>query len=415
MKKYLTILTIAAGSVLAGAGTRGAETAGQAKTKVYPDYPNIARLEIGDAAPDFKLPGVDGKMHTLAEYSKADVLAVVFTCNHCPTSQMYEPRIINMVKRYAKKSFRLVAISPNDPGALRPDEVASAPLGDSFAEMKVRAREMKYTFPYLYDGDTQKVSMAYGATVTPHLFIFDKARKLRYAGAIDENPYGGRGSPYAIIAIDALLTGRPLAVAVTRPFGCSVKWGYKRRTVDEGTAEWNKRPVALADLDAKGAAALAKNDEGLLRVICLWSLDDASVKAQFADLVMLRRIFERRPLDLVTVNCGPPEKKNAALAFLKSHHAATAGPSRFRPPNVKQPPCNYIFTGGDKGKLLAALAKGAKTKAGEKGDKDEKTKIGKPVRALMIMPGGEVIFTQRGKLDVSALRGRIAKVFQGGA
>jgi len=410
MKNTMMTLTVMAGIALSGAGAQGAEAAGKGQAKTYPDYPEVARLEIGDAAPDFKLPGVDGKTHTLAEYKKADILAVLFTCNHCPTSRLYEQRVIDMVKRYEKKSFQLVAISPNDPGALRPDEVASAPLGDSFAEMKIRAKEMKYNFPYLYDGETQKVTMAYGAARTPQLFIFDKARKLFYTGAIDENPGGGRGSPYAIIAIDAQLTGRPLAVAMTRSFGCSVKWGYKRQSVDEATAAWNARPVALADLDAKAATTLAKNGENLLRVICLWSLADPAAKAQLGELVMLRRIFEGKPVDIVTVNCDPAAKKDAVLALLKAQHAAAPGPSRFRPPHVKQSPCNYVFTGPDAAKLLAALAKGAKTKA----DAKDAKATAKPARALIIMPGGDVIFTQTGKLDARILRAKIRKVFEGG-
>ena len=200
MKKHFAILTVMAASVVWVLPVSGAETTpskdanAKPKAKTYPDHPNVARLNIGDPAPDFTLPGVDGQTHTLSEYKQADVLAVLFTCNHCPTSQMYEDRVIALVKRYAGKSFQLVAISPNDPGALRPDEVATTPLGDSFAEMKIRAAEKKYLFPYLYDGRTQTVAMSYGANVTPHIFIFDKARRLRYTGAIDENPYGTRGT-----------------------------------------------------------------------------------------------------------------------------------------------------------------------------------------------------------------------------
>ena len=400
MKNHFAIMTVVAAGLCAALPVSGAETPARkdAKAKAYPEYPNIARLDIGDAAPKFAMPGVDGKMHALADYKRADVLAILFTCNHCPTSRMYEDRVIALAKRYAGKSFQLVAISPNDPGALRPDEVSTAPLGDSFAEMRIRTAEKKYTFPYLYDGDTQVVSMTYGAVVTPQIFVFDKARKLRYTGAIDENPRGQRGTPYTINAIDNLLAGKKIPVAVTRPFGCSVKWGYKRQAVDEATAAWNKRPVTLADLDMAGVKKLTGNDGNVLRVICVWSLKDASCKAGFGKLIGLRRIFERHPLELMTVNCDPAGRRADVLAFLKTHHAAAPGPSRWRPPQVKQPPCNYIFS-GDKAKLLAALGKAKKP--------------GTP-RTVIIMPGGDVIFTQEGTLDPGALRKRITKVFQGG-
>ena len=404
MKKQLVIRTVVAGCVALALPVSGAETAPAKgakpapKVKTYPDYPNLARLNIGDPAPTFTLPGVDGLTHTLAEYKQADVLAVLFTCNHCPTSQMYEDRVIALVKRYAGKSFQLVAISPNDPGALRPDEVAGAPLGDSFAEMKIRAAEKKFPFPYLYDGRKQKVSMSYGATVTPQIFVFDKDRKLRYTGAIDENPYGTRGTSYALNAVDALLAGEKIPVAVTRPFGCSVKWGYKRQAVDEAAAAWNAKPVTLADLDAAGAKTLVANEGNFLRVICVWSLDDPSCKSGLADLIHLRRIFEFRPVELMTVNCDPAARRADVLALLKTHHAAAPGDSRWRPPQVKQPPCNYFST-MDKAKLLAAVGK---------------AKTPRAPRTVILMPGGEVILTQEGKLDVGALRKRIAEVFGGG-
>ena len=263
--------------------------------------------------------------------------------------------------------------------------------------MKIRAAEKKFPFPYLYDGEKQTVSMSYGATVTPQIFIFDKDRKLRYTGAIDENPYGTRGTSYTINAIDALLAGKKIPVAITRPFGCSVKWGYKRKAVNEATAAWKAKPVKLADLDAAGAKTLVANDGNFLRVICVWSLDDASCKAGLADLIHLRRIFEFRPVELMTVNCDPAARRADVLAFLKARHAAAPGASRWRPPQIKRPPCNYFAT-VDKAKLQAALGK--------------TTKPGVP-RIVMLMPGGEVIYTQEGTLDVGALRKRITKVFGG--
>ena len=371
----------------------------QPKAKAYPPYPKVVGLNIGDAAPDFKLPGVDGKTHTLAEYKDAKILAIVFTCNHCPTSRMQEDAIIKLSTDYAGKGVKLVAISPNDPGALRPDEVAGTVLGDSLEEMKIRAKEKKYPFPYLYDGQTQKASMAYGATVTPQMFIFDADRKLRYTGAVEGPPYSTAGGPHARVAIESMLAGKKIVYDSTRPFGCSTKWGFKRRSVDYATAMWNEKTVGLDDIDLPALKKLAANDTSVLRLICVWSLADAPGKAAFDDLIMLRRIYQHRPLELITVSVDPAAKKKEALAFLTKHHAARPDPSRFARVKDIKAPINYIFTGKDSAALLTAL--GAKPKSKPKAP-----------YSVMIIPGGEVIHTQTGKLDPRGLRAQLVKVFQ---
>ena len=358
--------------------------------KTYPPQPRITGLNIGDAAPDFKLPGIDGKDHTLAEFGKADVLAVLFTCNHCPTSQAYEDEVIQMVRHYAdaRKSFALVAISSNDPGALRPDEEAYSDVGDSLEDMKVRAKRKKFNFPYLYDGQTQRAGISYGAVATPHIFIFDKARKLRYVGAIGDR----RRTPHARNAIDALLAGKPVPVETSRPFGCSTKWAYKRRGVDQQTAAWNARAVTLERIDAAGVKALAGNDAGVLRLICVWSLADASCKAGLGELVRLRRIYERRGFELITLNCDGVAKQADVLALLEKHHAASPGRPGGKPRAV-----NYIFSGADNAGLLAALGQEKKTTA--------------PC-CILVAPGGKVLHTQTVKLDAAALREQVVKFFQ---
>src|SRR5687767_12608736 len=141
-------------------------------------------LDTGAAAPDFSLPGVDGKNHSLKDFATAKVLVVLFTCNHCPTAQAYEKRVVALHADYKDKGVALVAISPNDPVAVRLDELGYTDLNDTLEEMKLRAKEAGFAFPYLYDGQTQKTSREYGNVATPHVFIFDAARKLRYQGRI---------------------------------------------------------------------------------------------------------------------------------------------------------------------------------------------------------------------------------------
>ena len=140
-------------------------------------------LAVGSSAPAFSLPGVDGKTHTLNDYAASKVLVVVFTCNHCPIAQMYEQRLQKLATDYKNQSVAVVAIEPNDPAAIRIDELDSSDISDSLAEMKIRAHYKHLTYPYLYDGETQAVTRAYGPQATPHVFIFDQQRHLRYEAA----------------------------------------------------------------------------------------------------------------------------------------------------------------------------------------------------------------------------------------
>src|SRR5947207_3285354 len=125
--------------------------------------------------------------HSLKDFSGAKVLVIIFTCNHCPSAQYYEERIKQLVAQYTNKNVAVVAIMPNDPKSVRLDELGWTDLSDSFAEMKIRARDRHFNFPYLYDGDSESTARAYGPVATPHVFVFDAARKLRYAGAIDDS------------------------------------------------------------------------------------------------------------------------------------------------------------------------------------------------------------------------------------
>ena len=143
---------------------------------------NPPTLSAGASAPDFALPGVDGKTHRLSDFSGSKILVIAFTCNHCPTAQLYEGRIKQLAADYRDRGVALVAIQPNDPNAVRLDELGYTDLSDSFAEMKIRAQYSHFNFPYLYDGETQSMSRKYGPTATPHVFIFDGERKLRYQG-----------------------------------------------------------------------------------------------------------------------------------------------------------------------------------------------------------------------------------------
>ena len=173
-------------------------------------------LQIGDTAPDFALPGVDGKDYSLAEFSGARVVIVLFTCNHCPYVVGSEDRMIALYEDYASQGVAMIGINSN--------ETDNHPT-DSFEDMVDRAREKGFAWPYVRD-DSQEVARAYGALRTPHYYVFDTERKLRYTGRMDDNPREeGKETTHELRdALDALLRGQEPAVSVTNPIGCNVKW-----------------------------------------------------------------------------------------------------------------------------------------------------------------------------------------------
>src|SRR6202008_525520 len=203
-------------------------------------------LALGSPAPDFSLPGVDGKIHRLADYAASPVLVVVFTCNHCPIAQMYEERIQQLETDYGHRGVAIVAIQPNDPKAIRIDELDSSDTSDSLDEMKIRVEYKHLHYPYLYDGETQSVTRAYGPQATPHVFIFDKDRKLRYEGRMD-NSYRKEmvNTQDARNAVDALLANRDAAVKHTGVFGCSTKWKEKTAASEATLRKIAAEPVRL--------------------------------------------------------------------------------------------------------------------------------------------------------------------------
>ena len=175
----------------------------------------MAKIKIGEHAPGFTLRGVDRKTHSLGDYKDKKAVAVVFSCNHCPTVKDYEDRMVQIQKDYMNKGVVLVAINPND--SIKYPE-------DSFENMIVRAREKHFNFPYLRDED-QSVARAFGAERTPEVFLIDSRGMLRYHGRIDDSrdPKNVK-SPDLRNALDALLAGRSISVVETEPHGCTVKW-----------------------------------------------------------------------------------------------------------------------------------------------------------------------------------------------
>ena len=258
----------------------------------HADPPGLKTLPIGADAPDFRLPGVDGKTYTLDDFADAKVLVVVFTCNHCPTAQAYEDRIAKLHAEYKDKGVAVVAISPNDPTAVRLDELGYTDLGDSFEDMKIRARDHDFAYPYLYDGETQAMAKAYGVLATPHVFIFDADRKLRYDGRFDDAEVKAVKSHDAINAVEALLAGRPVPVETTRVFGCSTKWADKRRDAREVAGEVGRRAGrARADRRRRASPSWPRTTPKELLLVNLWATWCGPCVAELPELVTMNRMY----------------------------------------------------------------------------------------------------------------------------
>jgi len=281
-------------------------------------------LALGSPAPDFVLPGVDGKVHRLSDYASSAVLAVVFACNHCPISQMYERRIEELQDDYSGKGVAVVAIQPNDPKAIRIDELDSSDTSDSLEEMKIRVEFKHLRYPYLYDGETQSVTRAYGPQATPHVFIFDKDRKLRYEGRID-NSYRIEQvkTNEARSAIDALLAGREVEVKHTGVFGCSTKWQEKAAAREAALKKIEEEPVKLEMATAEDLQRLRVNPTKHMLLVSFWATWCGSCIDEFADFQDTFQMYKVRDFDLVTVAANMPEEKNGVMKMLEKKHATS--------------------------------------------------------------------------------------------
>ena len=332
-------------------------------------------LAIGAAAPPFSLPGVDGNTHKLGDYAAAQVLAIVFTCNHCPTAQLYEGRIKKLVEDYRGKGVAFVAIQPNAPDGIRLGELGYTDVSDGFEDMKIRAAYRNFQFPYLDDGPTQAVAEAYGPKATPHIFIFDKERKLRYEGRIDNSQ---RESLVKIqdarLAIDALLRGKPVATPHTPVFGCSTKWRSKQASQLEELRKIEAEPIRLDPVTPIELKKLRANPTGKVLLVNFWATWCGPCLMEFPGLNTTYRMYRGRDFEMVTVATNLPDEKPGVLKALEKQKATMR---------------NLYYASEDTYAMQAAF--------------DAKWEAGVPF-TMLIAPDGRMLYQKQGEVDLLELR-----------
>jgi thiol-disulfide isomerase/thioredoxin len=238
----------------------------------------------------------------------------------------------------------------------------------------MRAKDKDFKFPYLYDGETQSTAKAYGVVATPHVYIFDKERKLRYVGRIDDSEVKTVTSTDARNAIEALLAGKAVPVEKTKVFGCSTKWATKFDDAKKAIAKWDAEPVDLNGIDLDGIKKLTANDTKKLRLVNVWATWCGPCVIELPELVEMNRMYRKRDFEFITISMDEPEKKDRALEKLKDLKVAAA---------------NYIYTGPNKDKFMEAL--------------DPKWE-GPVPHTLLIAPGGKIIYRHTGEIDPMELK-----------
>ena len=334
-------------------------------------------LAIGSSLPSFSLPGVDGKTYTDKSF-KSDILAIIFTCPHCPTAQAYQDRIKKLVTDYQAKGVTVIAINPNHAEAVRLDELAYSDLSDSFEEMKERSKQEKFNFVWLDDGPKQELSHKMGPVATPHVFIFDKARKLRFEGRIDDSERESSATKFDTrVALDALIAGKEPPVTSTRVFGCSVKWADKVEEYAKFKARWAAEPVTLEKADVATLKAIRANkDSGKIRFINVWATWCGPCVSEFDELVEHNIRFRGRPFEMITIAAEYPDMEGTVKEFLTKKHASMK---------------NYILASDNKDELYDAF-------------ESVKDWRGELPYTLILDETGKVIYREKGELDFLAMR-----------
>ena len=334
------------------------------------------RLAQGAAAPDFSLPGVDGKVHSLGEYAGSRVLAVVFTGNSCPASQLYEARLGKLAADYRDRGVTLVAVNPNRPAALQLQDLSFSDVGESLDDMKTRAAHRQISYPYLSDGEAQAVTRAFGVVSTPHIFVFDRDRKLQYRRTDRRQPARGRSPVARRAQRHRCSAGRQARAGGAHPRQRLPGEGSRRCSERESGAGGGRQKgdVPLTMAGAEDLKKLRQNGTGKLLLVNFWATWCAPCAREFPDLEATYRMYRSRNLEFVSVSVNDPEERAAVVKFLQEHRATHD---------------NRLFATSDVYGLQAAF------------DPDMPAPV---PYTVLLGPGGEVRYQELGELDTMKLR-----------
>jgi thiol-disulfide isomerase/thioredoxin len=315
--------------------------------------------------------GTDGKLHNSLEWKDSTLLVVAFLSNSCTQSQLYEARLNSLIEHYAGKGVNVVAIQSSNPNAFSDQDLAWSDVGENLADMKERATYRKFQFPYLYDGDTGGTASAFGASVAPSVFILDRDRRVRYSGRIDDDPAEGpKTSQDAAAAIDALLAGKPVAVATTPASGCSLRIGAAQ-AVKHGPAS---EPVTVSLATPSVLTALRHNPTGKLLLVNFYATWCGPCVTEFPDLMATNRMYRSRPFSFTTVSSNVPAEQPQVLKFLQKMNASTS---------------NLLYGSDDTYGMQDAF--------------DPELGAAVPVTVLL-GPKGEVLYHEQGEIDLMEIR-----------
>ena len=336
---------------------------------------DVRPLPIGARAPDFSLPAIDGKWYSLDDFKDAEVLVVIFTCNHCPTSQAYEDRIIKLVQDYQNQSVRIIAISPNSVKAILLEDLGYSDLGDSFEEMKVRALNKGFNFLYLYDGDTQETSIEFGPDATPQAFVFDRNRRLRYRGRLDDSEQPGTAYANDLrSSIDAVLLDVDLLEPIKKSFGCPIRWAWESQKIKKVNEDWNMLPVTISELNERGVRQLMRNGSNRLWLINIWATWCGPCVIEYPSFIEMHRMFIGRDFEFISLSSDKLIQKEKALNFLKEKNSSVR---------------NYIFSGSNMHNLINIV---------------DPQWDGLQPYTILIEPGGQVVYKKIGTINPLELK-----------
>ena len=393
MKEGLTVITLLLSAVLLlisckqeGAKPGVNSTGGDTATTAFIPNPQrvthqeVNTLEIGSKAIDFNLPDVTGRFYKLEDFDAANVLVIIFTCNHCPTAQAYENRIIRFTEEYKDKGVAVVAIMPNSTYSLLLEECSYSDLDDTYESMIIRAKDKKFNFPYLYDGDTESVSIQYGPTATPHAFVFNRKRELVYAGRLDASEKPGTANADDLrTAVDETLNKKPVTTPENKAFGCSIKWAWKTEWTDKTNKDWAEKPVIVEKISKKEVEDIVRNNSEKLRLINVWATWCGPCIIEYPELVNLQRIYGNRNFEFISLSADKPENADQVLEFLQAKHA---------------PIKNYLFNSNDKYALIEAI---------------NPEWNGALPYSILVEPGGKVVYAIQGPVNLLELKKKIVE------